>query len=143
MVERQMGQSVLVSVGGGGTVRMGRRDVDEIGGDEVALLGAELVPAAGAAEAEVFSLLLASEDPFVSVSKVTPDFSLPALVGAAARVGAGTPDTVGGGNSMPSAAFRESCLAKSLACHHSRNLSAKMDVGSRILRLASRRGYTA
>lgn len=54
--------------------------------------------------------------------------------------GAGRPDMIGGGSSSPSAALRESCRAKSEACHHSRNLSAKMEVGRRILRLDSRRG---
>ena len=47
---------------------------------------------------------------------------------------------IGGGRSRPSAAFRDSCRAKSDACHHSRNLRAKIDVGRRILRLESNRG---
>lgn len=47
---------------------------------------------------------------------------------------------MGGGRSRPSAALRESWRAKSDACHHSRNLSAKMEVGRRILRLERRRG---
>ena len=50
---------------------------------------------------------------------------------------------MGGGRSRPSAALRESCRAKSEACHHSRNLSAKMEVGRRILRLERRRGRIA
>lgn len=45
----------------------------------------------------------------------------------------GSPVITGGGNSSPSAALRESCRAKSDACHHSRNLRAKIDVGSNIL----------
>ena len=49
---------------------------------------------------------------------------------------------IGGGSSMFSAAFRDSCLAKSDACHHSKNLSAKMLVGSRILIELSNLGVT-
>lgn len=52
----------------------------------------------------------------------------------------GSPEMIGGERSRPSAALRESWRAKSEACHHSRNLSAKMDVGRRILRLERRRG---
>lgn len=55
----------------------------------------------------------------------------------------GRPDMMGGGRSRPSAALRESWRAKSEACHHSRNFSAKMEVGRRILRLARRRGRMA
>lgn len=55
-------------------------------------------------------------------------------------VGLGKPAVTGGGKSSPSAAFFDSWRAKSEACHHSRNLSAKMEVGRRILRLDSRRG---
>ena len=69
-------------------------------------------------------------------SEVESDFS--SLV-----EGGGRPDMIGGGRSRPSAAFRESCRAKSDACHHSRNLRAKMEVGSRILRLESNRGIIA
>lgn len=105
-------------------MRMGRKETLETGGD------GGLVAFEGAS----FS---ASEEPFVSVSKVTPVFSLPT-----SGVGAGKPETVGGGSSRPSAAFRESWRAKSLACHHSRNLSAKIDVGSRIFRLDRSLGYT-
>ena len=53
---------------------------------------------------------------------------------------ASRPETTGGGSSRPSAALRESWRAKSDACHHSRNFSAKMEVGRRIFRLESRRG---
>lgn len=73
------------------------------------------------------------------VANVTPD--LEAVVEAAAGV-FGMPEMVGAGSSSPSAAFRESCLAKSDACHHSKNLRAKIEVGRRILRLESKRGYT-
>lgn len=50
-------------------------------------------------------------------------------------------ERVGGGSSSPSLAFRASCRAKSLACHHSRNLSAKMLVGRRTRRLDRRRAH--
>ena len=46
-----------------------------------------------------------------------------------------SPEITGGGSSIPSAAFLESCLAKSDACHHSKNFSANMLVGSNILKL--------
>lgn len=42
-----------------------------------------------------------------------------------------SPDITGGGSSMPSVALRDSCRAKSDACHHSRNLSANIEVGRR------------
>jgi hypothetical protein len=45
------------------------------------------------------------------------------------------PDITGGGNSSPSAAFLDNCLAKSDACHHSKNFSAKILVGKRIFKL--------
>ena len=45
------------------------------------------------------------------------------------------PDVTGGGNSMPSAAFLDNCLAKSDACHHSKNFNANMLVGSSIFKL--------
>lgn len=51
------------------------------------------------------------------------------------------PDTIGGGRSSPSAALRDNCLAKSEACHHSRNLRANMEVGRRSRRLENKRGY--
>lgn len=52
----------------------------------------------------------------------------------------GRPETRGGGSSRPSAALRESWRAKSEACHHSKNFSAKIEVGRRTLRLRRRRG---
>ena len=54
--------------------------------------------------------------------------------------GFGRPEMIGGGRVSPSAAFRESCRAKSEACHHSRNLRAKMAVGRRIRRIENRWG---
>ena len=41
---------------------------------------------------------------------------------------------------MFSAAFLDSCRAKSEACHHSRNLSAKILVGRRIFSELNKRG---
>lgn len=41
------------------------------------------------------------------------------------------PETTGAGRSSASVALRASCREKSLACHHSKNLSAKIDAGSR------------
>lgn len=52
----------------------------------------------------------------------------------------GRPETRGGGSSRPSTALRESWRAKSEACHHSKNFSAKIEVGSRTLRLERMRG---
>jgi len=63
-------------------------------------------------------------------------------LGFVAFVEAGSPEMIGGGSSKPSFAFLDICRAKSDACHHSRNLRAKIDVGSRIFRLDSSRGYT-
>lgn len=40
---------------------------------------------------------------------------------------------IGGGNIRPSVAFLLNCLAKSDACHHSRNFNAKIEAGSRNL----------
>ena len=45
------------------------------------------------------------------------------------------PEIMGGGNSRFSAALRDNWRAKSDACHHSRNLSAKILVGNSTLRL--------
>src|ERR1700753_1184942 len=62
-----------------------------------------------------------------------PSEPVTSIEGVLDSVGAGSPVTTGGGNSNPSAALRDSCRAKSDACHHSRNLRAKIDVGSSIL----------
>lgn len=98
----QMGHDPDVSVVGAGTVKIGRSVVDEIGGDGFTLSGADFEDADFSASLMVF-------------------------LGAAPR----RPAIIGGGSSRPSAAFRDSCLAKSDACHHSRNFRAKMDVGSK------------
>ena len=62
------------------------------------------------------------------------------LLNVALLADGGRLDSTGGGSSIFSAAFRESCRAKSDAYHHSRNFSAKMLVGSRIFREDSKRG---
>lgn len=64
------------------------------------------------------------------------------LLASLTEEAAGRPAMTGGGNSKPSAAFRESCRAKSEACHHSRNFRANMEVGSRMLRDENNRGPT-
>ena len=74
----------------------------------------------------------------VGSSAEVGDFIADGFVIGAFRLG--RPDIIGGGRSNPSAALRVSCRAKSEACHHSRNLRAKMEVGRRILRLERRRG---
>ena len=110
-----MGQaSGLSRSGGAGTVRMGRCVRVEIGG--------LTMPESRRREEG----LSGSE---------SEDFTGLGLV-------AGRPEIVGGGSSRPSLALRVSWRAKSEACHHSRNLSAKMDVGRRIFRLERRLGYT-
>ena len=54
--------------------------------------------------------------------------------------GGGSPVITGGGSSRPSFAFRDSWRAKSDACHHSKNLSANIDVGNRIFSDVASRG---
>lgn len=125
-----MGQMEEVLGNGAGTVRMGRWVIEDIGGRWREGLG--LGGRAGEWDGE-------------ERDTVFWDVVGKGLVGAG--VGRkkgfwGRPETTGGGSSRPSTAFRESCRAKSDACHHSRNLSAKMEVGRRILKLESKRGYT-
>ena len=88
----QMGQRF--EVGGLGTVRMGRRVMEDIGG---------LVGCGFSIDPVCFEEGCVEED--------------------------GREGSMGGGRSIFSAAFLDSCLAKSEACHHSRNLRAKMLVG--------------
>ena len=108
-----MGQSVVSE--GRGTVNMGSKVEADIGGS----IGLGVV----------FS-------PTISFSVVFVSFVDALFV----DVEGGKDGRIGGGSSMFSAAFRDSWRAKSDACHHSRNLSAKMEVGSRILRLLRSRG---
>lgn len=106
----QIGQSV--DDGGVGTVRIGRSVVDEMIGSMCFCLSDDAV------DGRCFS--------FESTS-----FGFDA---------GGNEGSIGGGRSMFSAAFLDNCLAKSEACHHSKNLSAKMLVGSRIFNELSNRG---
>ena len=106
-----------VARAGAGTVRMGRCVMLEIGGP-----------------AMPESRLIADfSDWFFSL------FSLVSLLLDDGR-GTGRPDTIGGGSSRPSFDRRDSCRAKSELYHHSKNLSAKIEVGNKILRLPKRRG---
>lgn len=109
-----------VSVGRG-TVRMGRREVDAMGGS----IGRGFVGAVSVLD-------------FDSGSE---GVGLPPGAASAVEEG-GREGRMGGGRSIFSAAFRDNWRAKSDACHHSRNLSAKMEVGRRIFRLLRRRGVT-
>lgn len=93
----------------GGTVKIGRRDVEDMGGDAVTKLA--------------FSSTVRG-----------------AFVSEEGDRRAGSPEMTGGGSSSPSDAFRESCRAKSEACHHSRNFRANIEVGSSILREESKCG---
>ena len=67
----------------------------------------------------------------------------PSFVLSRGMTGRGRPDINGGGSSKPSAALLDNWLAKSDACHHSRNFRANIEVGRRILKLENRRGITA
>lgn len=141
---RQMGQREEVCGVGGGTVRIGRPEVDEIGGEGLegsggdAGDGEDLVArygccGAGEDRETVFVGSLGSRDwCWVFLGAELDDEGV---------FWTGMPDITGGGRSSPSAALRDNCLAKSEACHHSRNLRAKIEVGRRSRRLESNRGY--
>lgn len=116
-----MGQRADVEGVGGGTVRIGRRDLASMGDLRF-----------GFGDSLSFSGSLLEGDVADEASLSVPD---PGCFEERSR-----PETMGGGSSRPSAALRESWRAKSEACHHSRNLRAKMEAGRRILRLESRRG---
>lgn len=109
----QMGQSC--DEGGEGTVSIGRRVKDDIGGS---------MPCA----------LSAADDGFCAFS----DASL--CLEVICFADGGSDGRMGGGRSMFSAAFLDSWRAKSDACHHSRNFRANMLVGNRILRELNNRG---
>ena len=117
--ERQIGHNA--EEGAGGIVRIWRRVVEEMGG----LVRGEGFVVVVCGEGAVFDCLLGGDD--------------------ALEVGCdeGRSPEIGGGRSRFSVAFLESCRAKSEACHHSRNLSAKMEVGRRTLRDERRRGKIA
>ena len=121
---------------GAGTVRIGRRVVDDLGrtgrfggrdSDSCEEAGCEV----GLVRETVFVELGSDE----RAEEDVEDFGFNEGGGFVGR-----PEMVGGGRLRPSAALRESCRAKSDACHHSRNLSAKIEVGSRIFRLDNKRG---
>lgn len=64
-----------------------------------------------------------------------------AIAAAVAAVGDIMPEVTGGGKSSASAALRASWCEKSLACHHSRNFRANMEVGRKIFSDPRRCGY--
>lgn len=139
----QMGQRAVVAGVGKGTVRIGREVVIERGGRDLGEIGGFVVMVGGEEEEEeekeeretVFLLaVLAIWDGSVGLDDAEEG-------GESFGFGDGRPETSGGGRLRPSAALRESCRAKSDACHHSRNLRAKMEVGRRSFKLARRRGY--
>ena len=96
---------------------MGRRDVDAIGGFSISGLLISLSSSVAGSGVGFFWL-------------AGPNF--------ADRLE--SPEMTGGGNSIPSAAFLDNCLAKSEACHHSKNFRANMLVGSKIFKLLSNLG---
>jgi hypothetical protein len=139
----QIGQREDVAVVGAGTVCIGSNDVEDIGGlaltglegtADVDVAGDRGCTDAGGEERETVLIVVDCWDDKVGA------FGLLA-VGKGEGL-EGRPEMIGGGRSRPSVAFLESCLAKSEACHHSRNLRAKIEVGRRILRLDRSRGYT-
>lgn len=130
-----MGQNGEVGGVGGGTVRIGRWVNEEIGGES---LDADCV---GDMETEEggdgrFGAGVDNDTVLVvgggAPAKGVLGFEEGAGFGA---FFSGRPEMIGGGKSRPSAALRDSWRAKSEACHHSRNLSAKILVGSSTLRL--------
>lgn len=101
--------------GGVGTVRMGRRVVEDIGGSiRWGLSDKDDAGRAFSEDSACFDDCCFAEG--------------------------GRDGSIGGGRSMFSAAFLDSCRAKSEACHHSRNLSAKILVGRSIFSELNNRG---
>lgn len=140
-----MGQRADVCGVGAGTVRIGSPDRAETGGEGFAGCG-DVAVGEGGGEGMAGFGAEGEERETVFVGEFERRFFL-SLVDAGCVACwfffTGMPDTMGGGRSSPSAALRDSCLAKSEACHHSRNLRANMEVGRRSRRLESRRGYMA
>ena len=139
--ERQIGHSGEAGCVRGGTTRIGSCVMDEIGGPLfgvlIALAEEEDEGSCGESDGDGDGAIDESETVFgvrsvlSSIIEGGPEFCL-----AIPKVGfARDPETTGGGRSRPSTAFLESCLAKSLACHHSKNFSANILVGSRSFRL--------
>lgn len=113
-VSEHMGQTPDVSGVGLETVYIGNSVVLEIGGSSIG------------SGARIFSF-----------SELV---SRPSLFSNCFAAGAGNPVMTGGGSSRPSFALRDSCLAKSDACHHSKNFKAKIDVGSNIFNEPANQG---
>jgi len=131
MGREQMGQRCEVSFVGAGTVRMGSKEELEIGGSMRRVLS----------EVEVGRF----KSPVVPFSETLEVVDCCCCFGGpVSRVDVvfGRKGKIGGGRSIFSAAFLDNCLAKSEACHHSRNFSAKILVGNRILSEARSLGYT-
>ena len=124
-----MGQREEVRGVGFGTVRMGRREVEEMGGlKDVGLVIRLEFCMVGAAERETVLVVIV-------FGSGTLGSWVSGVVALRSKGREGSPEMMGGGRLRPSAALRESCRAKSEACHHSRNLRANIEVGRRILRL--------
>ena len=144
--ERQIGHSGEVGEVGGGTTRIGSCVRDEIGGEGLegtrrlagfgnGGVGGEAGGDGGRAEeARETVFVILEESPAAGVRLKSGEAV--SWVWCWER-----PETIGGGSSRPSAAFLDSCLAKSLACHHSKNFSAKILVGRRSFRLANSRVF--
>lgn len=136
-----MGHSALVRAEGGRTVKMGRWEVEEMGGvgldagAERGCGGSGAAMAAAEEGEERETVLLGRIVGFVGL------FFSGFVEGSGCE--AGRPVTSGGERSSPSVTLRESWRAKSEAYHHSRNLRAKMEVGRRSLRAGRRREYMA
>lgn len=102
--------------GGEGTVRIGSKEVDDMIGSMC--------------------------DDLSDVDVYCPFSKAAAFCAANCLADGGSEGRMGGGSSMFSAAFLDSWRAKSEACHHSRNLSAKILVGNRIFSELNSRGCT-
>ena len=137
----QIGQREEVAGVGAGTVCIGSSDVEDIGGLD--LTGLE-----GTVDADVGGDIGSTDaggEERETVLVVVDCRNDEAGAFGFSELGKGgdlegRPVMIGGGRSRPSVAFLESCLAKSEACHHSRNLRANSEVGRRILRLDRSRG---
>lgn len=116
---RQIGHAPALSesAAGIGTVKMGRYDVDDMGGcrrdGEVLMAGFKF----GDGDVVFVVAFFFSE-------------------------GSVIPVTTGAGRSRASVTLRASCREKSLACHHSRNFKANMDAGRKNRNDCRSCGYT-
>ena len=135
-----MGQYDVVGGVGGGMVRIGRWVTEDIGGEGL-YGGCE-----GGIETEGdgnggIGVEVDNETVLVVGGRALVEGVLVFEEGAGLYAFfSGRPEMIGGGKSRPSAALRDSWRAKSEACHHSRNLSAKILVGNSSLRLDSNLG---